>query len=181
MSSFHRAEVKSNGSCLYCGKALVASERNHISRCRMSLLRHSLPFWSILLLTGWLFKWDTMDWLIDILISPIDSTQNNLLCVPWFLLCLEIKILQWLTAMLINEHRGSCPWSKAQLIHPPSFWHVRLSILLCVDARVDVNTCGCTESRHQPCLSFRSCPPWPGFVVCWFYERGSLIGLAFST
>lgn len=158
---------------LHCGEALVAAERN-----QMFLLRHSLGFCSDPLLTGWLFKWDKMDWLVDILISPIDS---NPLCVPWFLLCPGIRILQWFTAMLTNEHRGSFPCSKAQLIHPHPFWRVRLCILLHMGARMDVSTCGCMESRHQPCLSFpRCCPPWPGLVICWFRERGSLIGLELS-
>lgn len=146
---------------LHCGEALVAAERN-----QMFLLRHSLPFCSAPLLTGWLFKWDNMDWLVDILISPINNTPNNPLCVPWFLLCLGIKILQWFTAMLINESRGSCCCSKARLIHPPRFWCVRLCILLHMGARVDVSTCGCMESRDQPCLSS------PGAVhlglVLWF-------------
>lgn len=48
------AEVKSvmRMGNLQCGEALVAAEKNGIGRCRMSLLRPSLPFCSVPLLAG---------------------------------------------------------------------------------------------------------------------------------
>lgn len=61
---------------------------------------------------------------------------------------------------------GPVAAAKLGLFTLPTFGRVRLCILLHMGARVDVSTCGCMESRDQPCLSS------PGAVhlglVLWF-------------
>lgn len=145
---------------LHCGEALVAAERNQIGRCRMSFLKYSLPFCSVPLLPGWLFKRGGLDWQVYILISPTDNILNNPLCVSCFLLCLEIKILYWFTTMQINEQGGSCSCNKTHLTRLPLFWCVHLCIPLHIGAHMYASTCEAWRSTLPVISQVLSTSAW---------------------